>query len=404
MMSNRQKKLLLLGGSRYLLPVIREAHLLGCHVITCDYLPDNYAHRFSDEYHNVSIVDREAVLSLSRTLKIDGIMSFACDPGVVTGAYVAEQLGLPYGGSYESVSILQDKGRFRRFLTDNSFTVPVSASYTKASDALDDFSRFRLPVIVKPVDSAGSKGVRRVDNEADLPVAVANALAHSISGQFIIEEFIEAKGFASDTECFTVDGELQFVSFNNQYFDALAENPYTPAGFTWPSHMPQACQDELRSELQRLMTLLSMKNSVYNIECRQGTDGKAYLMEVSPRGGGNRLCEMLHYACGTNLIRSAVCAALGEPLDPLSDPVYDGFWAQVILHSDRDGLFKCLSIDDSVRGNVVEEALWVQPGEAIERFTGANKSLGTLVLRFDSAEEADARMSSIRDWLKIETK
>ncbi len=80
MMSNRQKKLLLLGGSRYLLPVIREAHLLGCHVITCDYLPDNYAHRFSDEYHNVSIVDREAVLSLSRTLKIDGIMSFACDP------------------------------------------------------------------------------------------------------------------------------------------------------------------------------------------------------------------------------------------------------------------------------------------------------------------------------------
>ena len=294
--------------------------------------------------------------------------------------------------------------RFRRFLTDNGFTVPVSASYTKVSDALDDFSRFRLPVIVKPVDSAGSKGVRRVDNEADLPAAVANALAHSISGQFIIEEFIEAKGFASDTECFTVNGELQFVSFNNQYFDALAENPYTPAGFTWPSHMPQTCQDELRSELQRLMTLLSMKNSVYNIECRQGTDGKAYLMEVSPRGGGNRLCEMLHYACGTNLIRSAVCAALGEPLDPLSDPVYDGFWAQVILHSDRDGLFKCLSIDDSVRGNVVEEALWVQPGEAIERFTGANKSLGTLVLRFDSAEEADARMSSIRDWLKIETK
>ena len=88
----------------------------------------------------------------------------------------------------------------------------------------------------------------------------------------------------------------------------------------------------------------------------------------------------------------------------LSDPVYDGFWAQVILHSDRDGVFKCLSVDDSVRRNVVEEALWVQPGELIERFSGANKSLGTLVLRFDSAEEADARMSSIRDWLKIELK
>ena len=60
------KKLLLLGGSRYLVPVIREAKALGCHTITCDYLPDNYAHKISDEYHNVSIVDKEATLKLAQ--------------------------------------------------------------------------------------------------------------------------------------------------------------------------------------------------------------------------------------------------------------------------------------------------------------------------------------------------
>ena len=401
-MNNHKKKLLLLGGSRYLLPVIKEAHALGCHVITCDYLPDNYAHRFSDEYHNVSIVDKEAVLSLAASLHIDGVMSFACDPGVVTGAYVAEKLGLPYGGSYESVSILQDKGRFRRFLSENGFRVPVSGSYRTCSDALQDFGRFHFPVIIKPVDSAGSKGVRRADREEDLAAAIAHALAHSVSKQFIIEEFIEAKGFASDTECFTVDGELRFTSFNNQYFDSRAENPYTPAGFTWPSHMSAESQRELRGELQRLLKLLDMKTTVYNIECREGTDGKAYLMEVSPRGGGNRLCEMLRYACGTDLIRSAVLAALGEDPGKLADPVYDGFWAQVILHSDEDGVFKRLAIAEDVRNNVIEEALWVQPGEKIERFSGANKSLGTVVLRFDSASEADARMADIRSWLEIE--
>ena len=85
-MSDKQKKLLLLGGSNYLLPVIREAHALGIHVITCDYLPDNIAHRFSDEYRNVSIIDKEAVLAAARELRIDGVMSFACDPGVVTAA------------------------------------------------------------------------------------------------------------------------------------------------------------------------------------------------------------------------------------------------------------------------------------------------------------------------------
>ena len=75
------KRLLLLGGLRYLLPVIDAAHKLGCYVITCDYLPDNIAHKYSDEYHNVSILDKEAVLVLAKKLNIDGIMAFAgsCD-------------------------------------------------------------------------------------------------------------------------------------------------------------------------------------------------------------------------------------------------------------------------------------------------------------------------------------
>ena len=105
-----QKKLMLLGGLRYLLPVIEAAQKQGYYVITADYLPDNIAHKYSDEYCNVSIIDKEAVLQKARELKIDGIMSFACDPGVVTAAYVAEKMGLPFQCSHESARILQDKG------------------------------------------------------------------------------------------------------------------------------------------------------------------------------------------------------------------------------------------------------------------------------------------------------
>ena len=73
------KKLMVLGGSRYALPVIEAAHRLGIYVITCDYLPDNIAHKYSDEYCNVSIIDQEKTLDAARKLNIDGIMSFACD-------------------------------------------------------------------------------------------------------------------------------------------------------------------------------------------------------------------------------------------------------------------------------------------------------------------------------------
>lgn len=86
------KKLMLLGGISYLVPVIKKAQKIGLHVITCDYLPDNIAHKYSDEYCNVDITNRGAVLECAKKLKIDGIMSFACDPGVVAAAYVAEQM------------------------------------------------------------------------------------------------------------------------------------------------------------------------------------------------------------------------------------------------------------------------------------------------------------------------
>ena len=142
-----RKKLMLLGGIRYLLPAIDVAHKHGCYVITVDYLPDNIAHQYSDEYHNVSIIDKEAVLKLAQELKIDGILSYAVDPGVLTAAYVAEQMGLPFTCSYETACILQDKALFRKFLTENGFNVPNAKGYDNVNDALNDVGwKFRRKV------------------------------------------------------------------------------------------------------------------------------------------------------------------------------------------------------------------------------------------------------------------
>ena len=198
---------MILGGSRYVLPVIKVAHELGAYVITADYLPDNIAHRYSDEYCDVSIVEKEIVLEKAKVLKIDGITAFACDPGVVTAAYVAEQMGLPSVGSYESVSILQNKKRFREFLAEHGFNVPTAKGYSRIADAIKDAAVFSWPVIVKPTDSAGSKGVNRVDNPKELREAIDYALSFSRSNEFIIEDFITQNGFSSDTDCFSVNGD-----------------------------------------------------------------------------------------------------------------------------------------------------------------------------------------------------
>lgn len=397
-----QKRLMLLGGNRYQLPVIKAAHELGYYVITCDYLPDNYAHRFSDEYCNVSIIDQNAVLEKAVKKRINGIMSFACDPGVTVAAYVAEQLGLPSVGSYDAVSILQNKGRFRKYLAEHGFNVPIAKEYTEAEEALRDVDMFHWPVIVKPTDSAGSKGVTRVESPNNLLEAITFALEHSFKKEFIIEDFLEKVGCSSDTDCFSVDGELQFVSFNAQRFDMDSVNPYTPAVYSWPSTMSKNHENELASELQRLIRLLNLKSSIYNIETRECIDGKTYIMECTPRGGGNRLAEMLRYATGVDLIKASVLAAVGEPIKDIEQRPYNGYWMEVILHSDKPGIFKELWIDDQVRKNVVEIDLWIKSGDAVDSFKAANNAIGTLVLRFNTDVEMKDVTNDIKKYVKVQ--
>ena len=397
----KQKKLMLLGGLRYLLPVIKAAHEQGYHVITADYLPENIAHKYSDEYCNVSIVDKEAVLQEAKRLQIDGIMSFACDPGVVAASYVQNQMGLPSFGSFESVEILQNKDKFRDFLTKNNFNVPLAKGFDSVESAMEEIYWYPWPVIVKPTDAAGSKGVTRVDKAEDLKPALEYAMQHSISGHIIVEEFIEKEGCSSDTDSFSVDGQLSFVSFCAQRFDANASNPYTPAAYSWPSTFTAEQEEYLTSEIQRLITLLGMKTAVYNIETRIGTNGKPYIMELTPRGVGNRLCEMLRYATGVDMITAITRAMVGDPIEPVEQKPYNGHWAEIILHADTTGTFDYLEIDKNLPVKIVEEDLWVSKGDHVESFEGANNAIGTLVLKFQTAEELEKAITNQRSWLKV---
>lgn len=399
------KKLLLLGGSRYAIPVIETAHKLGIYVITCDYLPNNIAHKYSDEYCNISIIDKEATLEAARNLNIDGVMSFACDPGVVTAAYIAEKLGLPFQCSYESAVILQDKGLFRDFLAKNNFNVPHAKRYTDKNSPFDDIDFFDWPVIVKPVDSAGSKGVTRVDSVEELKNAIEIAIDNSHNGVFIIEDFLTFEGYHSSADPFSVDGELKFVTYSDQLFDREADNPYTPAMIIWPSTMKKEHQQTLTEETQRLIKLLNMKTGIYNIETCVGVDGKPYIMEVSPRGGGCKIAEIQKYAFGVDLIENEIRKAVGLPLIDINQTECDGYWCEMVIHArpGQSGIFKGLIIDPEIKEKYVKTVdMSAKEGTVVKPFTGANMSLGDMFLRFDSREELDELMSKSNEWLRID--
>ncbi len=396
-----QKKIMLLGGIRYLLPVIKAAHEQGYYVITADYLPDNIAHKFSDEYVNVSIIDKEAVLKVAREKQIDGIMSFGVDPGVVSAAYVAEKMGLSFQCSYEAACILQDKSRFRQFLSEHGFNCPNAKGYDDLDEALRDEGCFSWPVIVKPVDSAGSKGVTEVFRKEDLKKAVETAFAASISKQIIIEDYLIAEGQSSGSESFFVNGELRYNAFYDQRFELDSPNPFVPMVEQWPSAKDEGVLDDVRQQLQRLGTVMGFGTGLFNVEWRV-SGGKVYLMEVSPRAGGNRLAEILNYATDVDVIKAEMLKSVGEDCGEVHEPNYNGNYAIYNLHSNRHGQFERLTIDPSFEKNyLIEKEVRVKAGDSVEPFSGANTSLGTLFLRTETRQEMDAILGNIGQYINI---
>lgn len=399
------KTLLLLGGSRYLLPVIETAHRLGCYVITCDYLPDNIAHRYSDEYCNISIIDKDAVLQMAQEKHIDGIMSFACDPGVTVAAYVAEKMGLPFQCSYQSACILQDKGLFRQFLADHGFNCPHSRRYTDAAAPFAELDYFSWPVIVKPVDSAGSKGVTRVDELDQLAAAIQIALAGSRCEAFIIEDFLTFTGYHSSADALAVDGKLRFITYSDHKFDPQAANRYVPTVVIFPSTMASDAQEYLTRETQRLFELLGVKSGLFNIETCVGSDGKPYLMEVSPRGGGCMITELQQLAYGPDFIEAEVKNALSLPIQEIMPHDLAGTWCETVLHAcpGETGKLKGIHIDESVKQKYVKRiSMEVKLGDTVKALTGANTALGNLILHFETREELEQTVSNTSEWIQIE--
>ena len=160
--------------------------------------------------------------------------------------------------------------------------------------------------------------------------------------------------------------------------------------------------DEVRKELQRLGKLLHVQTGLFNVEWRVCKDGKVYLMEVSPRAGGNRLAEILNYAVDVDIIEAEVCKAIGEPIPFIHEPYFKDFYAIYVLHSQDSGRFKELRINaDFKRKYVIEDEIRVIPDQIISSFSGANAAIGTLFLRFNTREELYDTLKNINEYTNI---
>lgn len=395
------KRVLMLGGSMYQTYAIKEAVKLGYYVITCDYLPDNPGHKFAHEYHNVSTTDKEAVLKLAKELKVDGVVAYASDVAAPVAAYVSEKLGLP-SSPYESVRILSTKDLFRKYLREHGFNAPKAQGFSTYEEALEVIETFKFPVMVKPVDSAGSKGVNKMTDKSQLKAFVDDALHYSLSKRFIIEEFIVKKGPQISGDAFSVDGKIVFHCLGNEFYNPNYEKDFAPLGECWPFSMDQSIIDQLIADIQRLITSLGMKSTAYNVEAFVGEDDKLYLIELGARAGGSLIPQLVNYVTGVNYVPYVIKAAVGDDCSDLKMAEARGCWSNYMVHPNVTGKFVSIEFDKVLQDHIAHWAPDVKVGEQIHKFRGAQDCIGELILNYANFEQMMDIIKNIEDFIHIE--
>ena len=385
------KKILLLGGSAQQLVAIRAAKDLGYYTVVCDYLPDNPGQYVADKFYGISTTDIEAVYNVAKTEAVDGILAYASDPAALPAAIVAERMGLPTNPS-KSVEILGLKYPWRKFLIENNFACPKVYSFhpnTPIDDIIKATENFTFPLVVKPTDSSGSKGVTMLNDWRQLESAINCANTYSRNKILLIEEYIH-RGFPSviGGDIFVWDGKIVLYGEMECLRD-MNNSPLIPIGEKKPLQLNKLVIDRIHTELQRIVTALDIRFGELNIEILLDNEDNVHFLELGPRAGGNMIPIQLSDAFGIDLVKANVQAAMGETPDFIGSPIepLPGCYMHYVLHSYVPGTFKGIEVDNSIQKYVYREVIYKNDGDEVEVFDGAGKALGILFLHFDTSDE-----------------
>jgi len=398
-----EKRLMILGASRAQLVAIEHAKSRNCYVIACDMNPESVGKNYVDEFHVISTIDLDAILQVAKESKIDGIMTYAADAAAPTVAYVGNKLGLP-SNPYESVRIMARKDLFRIFLQNNGFYVPISDVYKDWHEAKNDLKKFNFPLIVKPCDSAGSRGVTKIEDDNisddDFKNVFNKALSFSRAKNVVVEDFIQRHQYQVAGDGFVVDGRLVFRCFANEHFNRSC-NTLVPIGESFPLIYKAEKHDESHKVLQAIFSKLDIQFGAFNFDFMITHKGDIFVIEIGPRNGGNLIPQVTKYATGVDMVDYTIRAALGEDCSDLKMVETTGYYASYMIHTKRSGIYKEIKISDELRSNVLEHNIYIEPGTAVEAFHSAGCAFGDMILKFANKDEMLEKMDHMDKYLEV---
>lgn len=388
---------MILGAGLSQLSAIRKAVDMGFYVITVDNLPENIGHRFSHQLVNCSTIDKEKVFKAARDFDIEGIVTLASDVATPTVGFVSEQLGLP-GAFLRVAETLSNKDRFRIFQKEHELNSPNFVIGQRLEDIEDQISTLSPPLVFKPVDTSGSRGVRRLDqiDHKNCSNAFEYARTYSRSNTVCVEEFIE--GIEVGGDAFLINGELAFVVITRKHTKG-----YVVTGHSLPTNISLENQRRVCSEIVANCLAVGYTEGPLNFDVMVSPE-RAVILEMSPRLGGNGIPMIIQRGTGTDLIAACLNHSLGlsvelgskcESLRPC------GSW---IFGSDHAGILEGIATNGELRTSIPEVFEYMANyhiGNEVPTFVHNGNSLGYILFDCPFQESYNEIVDRIKHSLQL---
>ena len=389
------KRLLIAGGGYADIPLIVAAKNLGYYVITSGNHPADLGHRYSNEYHQVDFSNPEAIFNLAKQLKISAICACCNDFSALSAAYTAERLGLPGHDAYRIAKIIHHKDRYRQFVLEYGIASPKAMGFSSKKDALIGMSSLPLPVIVKPVDLTGGKGISIVREMSEAENALEKAFITSRKKRVVVEEFVSGSrhGFSA----FLYNGRVVFFFSDNEHYFL---NPYLVSAASTPSIVPESVEKELVNESERIASILSLKTGIFHIQyILKGED--PIIIEICRRAPGDLYIKFVEHATEVDYPSWIVKASAGLDCGELGHAEPKGFFTRHCVMSARSGKVKNIVFDKSIARNVIDQFMWWKKGDLVTDVM--TSKFGIIFLRFDSKDEMMVKTERMHELIRVET-
>jgi len=391
-MLTRNKKMLIVGGGYADIPLILSAKKIGLYVITTGNKPKDLGHKYSDEYHFADFSDYEAIYNLAKKLSVDFICPSCNDFAALAASYAAEKLGIPGHDPFRTAEIIHHKDMFREFAESNRILCPQAKGFSNREEAIKKINEFKLPVIVKPVDLTGGKGISVINNLNEGPKAIEKAFEISKAKRIVIEEFIEGSkhGFSA----FLINGKVKFYFCDNEYYYI---NKYMVSATSTPSIISSEIEQKLCKESEKIASILSLKDGIFHVQFILRGD-EPFIIEICRRPPGDLYIKFVEYATNVDYPTWIVRAFAGMDCSQITNVKPNGYYVRHCIMTSKLGKVKDVMFDKSIENNIISSFEWWKKEDLVTDYM--THKLGIVFLKFDSMEDMLSKADKMPELIK----